>query len=189
MKLSEYRSSSSWKGAIELGPKLISLADDLPGSEGMGLSRQIRELMVEIPASMAMDMMHEHSDSRMVPVIKLLATLEIIDKVYPALDTAGIRADVDALAEKLSDGETFGHAEEPKPADHPAEPKPAPSATPVLASDVSVSPSGDVGETAQPAEPSPAPVTTSVPVVAEPSAAPSSTQEPNVQPDSGQQAQ
>jgi len=91
MKLSQYRSSSSWLGAIELGPKLMTLAEELPASEELGLSLQLRQIMVELPATIAADLLQGSSEARLLPVLKLLATLELIDRVYPALDTAGVR--------------------------------------------------------------------------------------------------
>jgi hypothetical protein len=149
--------------------------------------------MVELPATIASDQAHAGSEVRTIriPVLKLLAALEIIDKVYPALDTAGVRGDVEALADHLMDGEESGTGAKPDgdaQADTPAAPElpapaPNPAATPVLASEVSVDHNGVVGGPApaeapaaapgaEPAAPSAAtgvPVTTAVPVTTEPS--------------------
>ncbi len=100
MTLSDYRQSHSWKGAIDLGPQLMSLAEELPAAEELGLSWQLRQLMVEVPAAIAADLMYS-TDSRRTPVLKLLAVLELIDRVYPALDTADTRKQADRLAEEL----------------------------------------------------------------------------------------
>ncbi|HVQ44616.1 MAG TPA: four helix bundle protein [Candidatus Saccharimonadia bacterium] len=189
MKLSEYRNSSSWQKAIDLGPKLMALAEELPASEETGLSLQLRQLMVELPATIAADLVQEHSDERLMPALKLLATLELIDRVYPALDTAGVRSEADALAEGLVSGEPAARdAEPPQPAPAP-ERELEPAATPVLASEVgagsevSVSPDGTVGD--QPAEPAAAsaPAPTIVPVT---TASEPSPQESNVHSDSQQ---
>jgi len=187
MKLTEYRNSSSWLGAIELGPKLMTLAEELPASEELGLSLQLRKIMVELPATIAADLLQGSSEVRLLPVLKLLATLELIDRVYPALDTAGVRADADKLVERLMSPTDFTAGPEAAPApaaesepeapeaedepETPADPEAAP-VVPTEAPDVAaitgipgivVQPDGTVGQTA-----SPTPDPTSVPVSAEP---------------------
>ena len=135
MTLSEYRNSSSWQGAIELGPKLMQLAEELPASETMGLSFQLRQAMVDVPATAAADALQNAGDGRMLPILKLLA----------ALDTADARASVDRLAEGIV-GKKFGQkdagaaylpgattpASDEHPAAAPAAKPAAPSAVPVV---------------------------------------------------------
>jgi len=93
-------------GAIELGPKLMNLAEELPASEEMGLSLQLRQVMVELPTAVAADLV-QGTDTRQVVAFRLLTTLELVDRVYPALDTAGLRADADSLVERLMSAEQF----------------------------------------------------------------------------------
>jgi len=100
MTLSDYRQSQGWKGAVDLGPHLIDLAEALPAAEELGLSWQLRQLMVEIPATVAADLMYG-TNTRRPPVFKLLAALELIDRVYPALDTADTRKQADRLADDI----------------------------------------------------------------------------------------
>lgn len=100
MTLSTYRNSPYWKAAIDLGPALARLADDLPGSEEVGLGKTLRHISVELPASIAADLISS-TDTRQHVVLKLVAALELVDRVYPALDTAAARQSADALAEQL----------------------------------------------------------------------------------------
>jgi hypothetical protein len=120
MTLSDYRNTPSWQGALDVAPGLIRLAEDLPGSEDMGLGYQIRTLIVELPAAIATDLMHG-SEMRLVAVMRLAAVLDLIDRVYPALDTADTRQAVDRLAAQLS-GPGFG--EQPATTTPPAQPEP-----------------------------------------------------------------
>jgi hypothetical protein len=141
MTLSQYRSSSSWLGAIELGPKLMNLAEELPASEEMGLSLQLRQLMVELPATVAADLV-QGTDTRQVVAFRLLSTLELVDRVYPALDTAGLRADADSLVERLMSADQFAAGPEPVPVAAAPEAEPLdvptlePADTPVLPTEV-----------------------------------------------------
>ena len=107
MALSEFRDTHSWQGAIELGPHIVRLAEDLPTAEAMGLSLQLRQSMVELPAAIAVDLLEGHSFTRKPAIMRLVAMLDLIDKIYPALDTAELRTTVEQLAERLS-GKDFG---------------------------------------------------------------------------------
>ena len=193
MTFSEYRETYSWQGAIELGPQLMRLAEELPAAEEMGLSLHLRQLMVELPASIAADLI-KGRDASMASALKLLTVLELIDRVYPALDTAATRSAADTLAARLASG-NFNERQggpTPDPSAVPPETAPlheppaAPAATPVVPTEMTVSPEGEV-QTA-----SPAPATTTVTVVTAPdeSAAPASavptSEETNVRPDSVQ---
>lgn len=175
MTLSQYRSSSSWLGAIELGPKLMNLAEELPASEEMGLSLQLRQLMVELPATVAADLV-QGTDTRQVVAFRLLSTLELVDRVYPALDTAGLRADADSLVERLMSAEQFAAGPEPEPVAPAPEVEPLdvptlePADTPVLPTEVADTveaalPVADEVPILQPAAPI---EPTSVPVSTEP---------------------
>ena len=170
MTLADYRKDSTYRAAIELGPKLMNMAEELPASEEMGLSLQLRQLMVELPASVAGDLTLG-TGTRHAAGFKLLAVLELIDKVYPALDTAATRSAADKLVEEMV---SAAHA----PAPAPAAPKPAPAPAP--------RPHTDVDPASVPVEPSrdSAPrIATVVPVTSEPTS-----EETHVQSDSVQQA-
>jgi hypothetical protein len=135
MTLSDYRNTPSWQGALDVAPGLIRLAEDLPGSEDMGLGYQIRTLIVELPAAIATDLMHG-SEMRLVAVMRLAAVLDLIDRVYPALDTADTRQAVDRLAAGFGEQPAAttppAQPEPTEPAEAEAEPTPEPSQVPVL---------------------------------------------------------
>lgn len=147
MALSEFRDTHSWQGAIELGPKLVRLAEDLPVAEQMGLSLQLRQSMVDLPAAIAVDLLEGGSNTRKPATLRLVAMLDLIEKIYPALDTADVRGAVDTLAERIA-SDKFGEqtagaataylpgATTPATTEHLAvdldEPAAAPSAVPVV---------------------------------------------------------
>lgn len=153
MTLSDYRQAPSWKGAVDLGPQLASLAEELPAAEELGLSWQLRQLMVELPACIAADLMY-NTDTRRPAVFRLLAALELIDRVYPALDTVATRQQADRLAEELL-APGFGQA--PVPQDQePAEAAPVPAQAPAPMAEparVPVLSDHDAPAAAAPAEP------------------------------------
>jgi hypothetical protein len=101
MPLTEFRTAYSWQEAIDLGPSLVRLSEELPALEQMGLSWQLQQVMVDLPTAIAVDLMEDGSNTRRVVALKLLAALELIDKIYPALDTSDVRTHVDALVARI----------------------------------------------------------------------------------------
>ena len=101
MTLPQSRSTYSWTGAIALGPALVSLAEALPAHEQNGLVMQLQQLMVELPAMITHDLVIG-GETRHDSVFRLVAALELIDRIYPALDGADAREALDTLAERLS---------------------------------------------------------------------------------------
>src|SRR6266567_890814 len=98
--LANYRQSDSWKAALDLAPKLVALAEDLPASEEMGLSYRLKKIMIELPAAAAHDQLRG-TDTRQRVALQLIAAIDLIDRVYPALDTADTRTAAEILANKL----------------------------------------------------------------------------------------
>ncbi|HEY2004548.1 MAG TPA: hypothetical protein VGH44_05555 [Candidatus Saccharimonadia bacterium] len=140
--MTQYKESANWQAAINIGPKLIALADDMPASEQMGLGMQLRQIMVDLPATVADDLLHG-GNTRHLQALKLVAALELIDRVYPALDTASAKTAADKLTAQLLSRETptAGPSVEPQPrvaqserdseaaAEHAGAVEPAPSGT------------------------------------------------------------
>ena len=99
-----YRNSLSWLAAIALGKPLTHLIEELPAQEDHGLIMIIQSLMVEVPAMIAVDLI-DNSSLRHASLLKLEAAIEVIDNVYPALDTLESRLAVDSLISRsFSDG-------------------------------------------------------------------------------------
>ena len=136
--LSDYRNTKSWQSAIELGPGLMVLAEELPAAEELGLNFQLRKIMVELPAAIATDLL-QGTKTRFDLALRLASALELIERVYPALDTATTRAEAEKLIERLLD-ESFDDSLTPPPSAAPVlvEPAPvtghvpAPSSVPVI---------------------------------------------------------
>ena len=125
MAQANYRQSDSWKAALDLAPKLVALAEDLPASEEMGLSYRLKKIMVELPSAAALDQLRG-TDSRQRVALQLMAIIDLVDRVYPALDTADTRAGAEKLAAQLLEdmaytpgaapGDIQGHAGQTMPA-------------------------------------------------------------------------
>jgi hypothetical protein len=137
MALSKFRDTYAWQGAIELGSHLARIADELPATEENGLARQLRKGMVELPATVANNVLRDQKEADLLPLLKLLAAVDLIDRVYPALDTADTREALEHLFDRLSSADYDATKNPPKPkpaphADQPEPPHPAPETVPVI---------------------------------------------------------
>lgn len=126
MALSDFRNTDKWRWAIELAQDIAGLAEQLPAQEELGLGMELRKTMVKLPAAIAVetspgDTMHRH-----LYIARIAAALDIVDKVYPALDTGEARTKLEKLM-----------GEAPKAVDAPKPPAPhrPPSSVPVVPED------------------------------------------------------
>jgi len=94
--ISDYRETLSWQAAIDLGRPLTILTEELPAQEDRGLIMALQSLMIELPAAIAGDLV-AGTTTRLSVVFRLQAALELIERVYPALDTAAPKNGLDAL--------------------------------------------------------------------------------------------
>lgn len=101
MSPAEFRKTYSWHAALDLGPELVTLAEELPAHEQTGLVMQISELMIELPAMVAADLV-DGSTLRFGPFYRLTATLELIERVYPALDAGAAKSALEELGSRLA---------------------------------------------------------------------------------------
>ncbi len=105
MTLNDYRDTYSWQAAMELGRPLTKLTEELPAQENSGLITALQSLMVELPSAVANDLIGG-TKTRQATYVRLQTVLELIERVYPALDTAESKTKLDALIVR-TESETF----------------------------------------------------------------------------------
>jgi hypothetical protein len=117
MAFSDYQDTYSWQAAIELGPKLTMLAEELPSAEQNGLGQALLHLALDLPTAIATDI-QIGSSTRHAILIKLQTALELTGRIYPALDNGAVQ---NALAERIErfTGDNFAEAI-PAPITHEA---------------------------------------------------------------------
>ncbi len=96
MTLNDYRETYSWRAAIELGHPLTLLTEELPAQENSGLITALQSLMVDLPSAIAGDLI-SGTNARQTAYVRLQSVLELIERVYPALDTAESKTKLDEL--------------------------------------------------------------------------------------------
>ena len=109
------------------------LSEELPAHADRGLVMALQSSMLDIPTTIADDLINS-TKTRQVAYLRLESALELIERVYPALDTAESKAKLDELIERTESSafaETI-RAPLPDPADEDSdEDDVEPAATPV----------------------------------------------------------
>lgn len=99
--MDDYRLTYSWQGAVAFSAPLMRLCEELPTIEQFGLVAQIQEMAIELPASIACDIV-TGSETRFVSLMRIEAALAVIDRIYPALDASSLMDYIDSLRTQLS---------------------------------------------------------------------------------------
>jgi hypothetical protein len=127
--LNDYRECYSWQEAMELGRPLTKLTEDLPAQEERGLISSLQGLMIELPATIAVDLI-TNTNSRLAVILRMQAALELIERVYPALDTAEPKTALERLIERC-ESPAFNEVHVPpapvEEVDEDEDPAPAPT--------------------------------------------------------------
>jgi hypothetical protein len=118
MTLEEYRTTYAWQSSLDLSPHLVRIAEQLPVDEAFGLGAKLRSLAAELPASVATDLV-TGSRTALGAALQTAATLEVIEHVYPALDTVAARSAIEDLSHRImSDKFTQTNIPAPATVDH-----------------------------------------------------------------------
>lgn len=96
----DYKSSYAWQEAIELIPKVNRLSEDLPAADQDSMGGELRRTVIDLATAVAVDLIAA-SKPRFDYAIRLETQLEVIRRVYPALDTVIVEQDLSKLLERL----------------------------------------------------------------------------------------
>jgi hypothetical protein len=129
--LNDYRETYSWRAAVELGRSLTKLTEELPAHEDRGLIMALQSSMLDIPTTIADDLINS-TKTRQTAYLRLESALELVERVYPALDTAESKSKLDELIERTESPSFTDVHQAPLPDPEPDDEDDAePAATPV----------------------------------------------------------
>jgi hypothetical protein len=95
----DYKQSYAWQEAIKLAQDVYTLIETLPET-AQALSDQMAAVAAEVPAEIA-DCLLERKKASLTAVLKLDSLVELISRIYPALDTADVEHGTKQLLERL----------------------------------------------------------------------------------------
>jgi hypothetical protein len=109
-----YQDTFAWQQAIELSHHLQEVTEELPAEEKVSLGNLLRDSMVEIPATVALDIIQK-SEPSWAPVLRLETKLQVISRIYPAIDLGAAEQALKALMELMKSAESLNQTSMPAP--------------------------------------------------------------------------
>lgn len=104
--IDNYRIYLAWKEAIDLSKRVHGLIESLPSDEQSGLAASLNTVSVAIPTQIALDIMHQRP-ADLTGVVGLQTQIELINQIYPALDTAEVEHAAANLLTRLQQPDRF----------------------------------------------------------------------------------
>jgi len=119
--MQDIKKAYAWQDALNLSKRLVQICEEFSDADTNVLVWHLRQAVVEIPATIAADL-QANRGATMEPVVKLVAELELVHKIYPAIETGDADEQLQRLTERMQ-SDRFGERE-PEPeadSDTPAE--------------------------------------------------------------------
>jgi hypothetical protein len=104
MNQNNYKETYVWNDAIELVSQINRLIEDLPEQDQGGLGLELRRASVELPAMIAADLL-SGIQPRLEPALRVDTQLEVVSRIYPALDTAVAEKTLAKIWQRMRSGE------------------------------------------------------------------------------------
>jgi len=104
MTIDDIRKAYAWQEALKLSKELTKICEEFSDADTNVLVWHLRSSVVDIPAGIAADL-QAGRPATMEAVVKLVAALELVAKIYPAIETSGADEPLRQLLERMqSDG-------------------------------------------------------------------------------------
>ena len=125
--MDDIKKAYAWREALELSGQLVKICEEFSDVDTNVLVWHLREAVVDIPAGIAADLQAKRP-ATIEPVVKLVTELELVNKIYPAIETGKADEQLERLMQRMqSDGfserEPAPEAEEPAADPQPEAPK------------------------------------------------------------------
>jgi hypothetical protein len=95
----DYKQSYAWRESLTVSQEVFGLIETLPETAGP-LAAQLAELSVGLPAGVAADLMAGR-EAGLDAIVRLMAAVELVDRIYPALDTGKVQKLTARLMDRL----------------------------------------------------------------------------------------
>lgn len=95
----DYKQSYAWNEAIELAQSVFTLIESLPETAAT-LAQQLATSAVEVPAKVAKNLVKQE-EAKLGPALALATEVELVGRIYPALDISDVDKKLTALMDRL----------------------------------------------------------------------------------------
>lgn len=98
--MEQVRKTYAWQEAMKLSQELLRICEEFSDSDRNVLAGHLRQAVVDIPATVASDVVLNQGPT-LQPIVRLATNLDLIHKVYPAIETGKAPEQVKALMERM----------------------------------------------------------------------------------------
>lgn len=113
--MQEVSTAEAWGESLDLAAAVARVCDEFSDAERNVLVGHLRQLVVDIPTSVAADLKAKRTPSQ-DPVMRLRVVLALIEKIYPAIETTQVETKLQQLEQRLAGDFT---AQKPDAGDEP----------------------------------------------------------------------
>lgn len=116
--MNEVKKFYVWQEAIALSKQLVRICEEFSDADRNALVQHLRQAVVEIPATVAADIL-QGRPATLEPAIRLATELELVHRIYPAIETGSAPEKLEGLLERMQS--TSFNAKEPEASDESEE--------------------------------------------------------------------
>ncbi len=99
--MEEVQRAYAWQQAIKLSMELVRICEEFIHAENNVLVGHLRQSVIDVPATIAVDLKYGRM-ATMEPVIRLATQLELVHRIYPAIDTGDAPEQLEQLIARMS---------------------------------------------------------------------------------------
>lgn len=116
--MDDIKKAYAWQEAIDLSKQLVTVCEEFSDADTNVLVWHLRQAVVDIPSEIAANL-QTGKKADLEAMVKLATVLELVQRVYPAIETGDVEARFEKLWQRLSSG-AFAERE-PQPEGEDAE--------------------------------------------------------------------
>jgi hypothetical protein len=98
--MEEVKRAYAWKESLDLAKALVRVCEEFSDAERNVLVWHLRQAVVDIPAGVAADLAADRPANKEA-IIKLATTIELVDKIYPAIEIGTVESKLQTLIERV----------------------------------------------------------------------------------------
>jgi hypothetical protein len=98
--MDDIKKAYAWREALELSKRLVQICEEFSDADTNVLVWHLRNSVVDIPSMIAADLQADRW-ATMDPVIRLATQLELVRRIYPAIETGPAEERLDKLMKRM----------------------------------------------------------------------------------------
>ncbi len=98
--MDDVKKAYAWQEALELSKQLVRICEEFSDAATNVLVWHLRQAVVDIPGGIAADLQADRP-ATMEPMVRLATELELVRKIYPAIETGDVEERLERLMERM----------------------------------------------------------------------------------------